>query len=106
MITPTLDTIDEAVDTFSLLADLVNSSLDSDEYLWFQSLPCILPYWDKIPIAQYSENGKASQKYREDLAKKYGANVFVALSPTSRHPTSPGPTVPANADISSGFNPD
>ena len=72
MITPTLDTIDEAVDTFSLLADLVNSSLDSDEYLWFQSLPCILPYWDKIPIAQYSEIGKASQKYREDLAKKYG----------------------------------
>ena len=72
IITPTFDTIDEAFDTFSMLSDLVNSSLPEDEYLWFQSIPCILPYWDKIPIAQYSEEGVASQKYREDLAKKYG----------------------------------
>ena len=72
IITPTFNTIDKAFDTFSLLADLVNSSLPDDEYLWFQSIPCILPYWDKIPIAQYSEEGEASQKYREDLAKKYG----------------------------------
>ncbi|WP_407392341.1 glutamate--cysteine ligase [Methanobrevibacter sp.] len=72
IITPTFDTIDEAFNTFSLLADLVNSSLPEDEYLWFQSIPCILPYWDQIPIAQYSEEGISSQKYREDLAKKYG----------------------------------
>ncbi|WP_410319054.1 glutamate--cysteine ligase [Methanobrevibacter sp.] len=72
IITPTFDTIDEAYDTFSLLADLVNSSLPDDEYLWFQSIPCILPYWDRIPIAQYSEDGVDNQKYREDLAKKYG----------------------------------
>lgn len=72
IITPTFNTIDEAFDTFSLLSDLVNASLPEDEYLWFQSIPCILPYWDKIPIAQYSEEGEDSQKYREDLAKKYG----------------------------------
>ena len=72
IITPTFDTIDDAFDTFSLLADLVNSSLPEDEYLWFQSIPCILPYWDQIPIAQYSEEGESSQRYREDLAKKYG----------------------------------
>lgn len=72
MITPAFNTIDEAFDTFSLLADLVNSSLPDDEYLWFQSIPCILPYNDKIPIAQYSGEGAKSQKYREDLAKKYG----------------------------------
>ena len=72
IITPAFDTIDEAFDTFSLLSDLVNSSLPEDEYLWFQSIPCILPYWDQIPIAQYSEDGISSQKYREDLAKKYG----------------------------------
>lgn len=72
IITPTFDTMEEAFDTFSLLSDLVNSSLPSDEYLWFQSIPCILPYWGQIPIAQYSEDGEASQKYREDLAKKYG----------------------------------
>lgn len=72
IITPTFDTIDEAFDTFSLLSDLVNASLPEDEYLWFQSIPCILPYWDQIPIAQYSEAGEDSQKYREELAKKYG----------------------------------
>lgn len=72
IITPTFNTIDEAFDTFSLLSDLVNASLPDDEYLWFQSIPCILPYWDRIPIAQYSEEGEDSQKYREDLAKKYG----------------------------------
>mgnify|MGYP003297488639 FL=1 len=72
IITPAFNTIEKAFDTFSLLSDLVNSSLPDDEYLWFQSIPCILPYWDKIPIAQYSDEGVESQKYREDLAKKYG----------------------------------
>ena len=72
IITPTFDTIDEAFDTFSLISDIVNSSLKEDEYLWFQSIPCILSYCDKIPIAKYSEDGESSQKYREDLAKKYG----------------------------------
>ena len=72
IITPTFDTIDEAFDTFSLISDIVNYSLREDEFLWFQSIPCILPYWDQIPIAQYSGEGISSQKYREDLAKKYG----------------------------------
>ena len=72
IITPTFNSVDEAFDTFSLLCDLVNFSLPQDEYLWFQSIPCILPYWDRIPIAQYPKEGKTSQKYREDLAKKYG----------------------------------
>ncbi|WP_298500549.1 glutamate--cysteine ligase [uncultured Methanobrevibacter sp.] len=72
IITPTFDTIDEAFDTFSIISDIVNHSLPEDEYLWFQSLPCILPYGDEIPIAQYSKEGESSQKYRENLAKKYG----------------------------------
>ena len=46
IITPTFDTIEQAFDTFSFLSDLVNVSLPKDEYLWFQSIPCILPYWD------------------------------------------------------------
>lgn len=72
IITPTFDSIDEAFDVFSLLADLVNASLPDDEYLWFQSIPCILPYYDKIPIAKYGDEGVESEKYRMELAKKYG----------------------------------
>lgn len=72
IITPTFDSVEEAFGIFSLLADVVNASLPKDEYLWFQSIPCILPYYDQIPIAQYSQEGEQSQKYREELAKKYG----------------------------------
>ena len=46
IITPTFSTVDETFDTFLFLSDVVNSSLPDDEYLWFQSIPCILPYWD------------------------------------------------------------
>ena len=72
MITPTYKSIDKAFDVFSSLADVVNSSLKDDEYLWFQSMPCILPEPKGIPIAQYSEAGEESQRYRESLARKYG----------------------------------
>ena len=72
IITPAMGSIDEAFGVFSLLADVVNASLPEDEYLWFQSIPCILPDQDRIPIAQYSGDGEKSQKYREELAKKYG----------------------------------
>lgn len=72
IITPTFDSIDEAFDVFSLLADLVNASLPDDEYLWFQSIPGILPYAKDIPIAKYGEEGVESEEYRRKLAKKYG----------------------------------
>ncbi|WP_407381185.1 glutamate--cysteine ligase [Methanobrevibacter sp.] len=72
IITPPFKTIDEAFDTFSLLSDLVNASIPDDEYLWFQSIPCILPDDDHIPIAQYSKDGVDSHKYRKNLASKYG----------------------------------
>ena len=72
IITPTFDSVEEAFNTFLLLSDVVNSSLPEDEYLWFQSIPCILPYYDQIPIAKYSKEGEMSQKYRENLACKYG----------------------------------
>ncbi|MBR5504546.1 MAG: glutamate--cysteine ligase [Methanobrevibacter sp.] len=74
IITPTFDTIDDAFSFFSFMSDLVNSSLPDDEYLWFQSLPCILPESSKIPIAKYKgrELAEESMEYREGLAKKYG----------------------------------
>ena len=74
IITPAFDTIDEAFSFFSFMSDIVNSSLDDDEYLWFQSLPCILPDSSKIPIAKYKgkELAEESMEYRKGLAKKYG----------------------------------
>ncbi len=72
IITPTFPSVEETFNVFSGLLNSVNNSLPEDEYLWFQSIPCILPYWDQIPIARYSEEGRDSEKYREDLAKKYG----------------------------------
>ena len=74
IITPTFDTIDDAFGFFSFMADLVNSSLPDDEYIWFQSLPCILPESSKIPIAKYKgrELAEESMEYRKGLAKKYG----------------------------------
>lgn len=74
IITPTFDNIDDAFDFFSFMSDLVNVSLDKDEYLWFQSLPCILPKSSEIPIARYEGDEKAqeSMDYRKGLAKKYG----------------------------------
>lgn len=74
IITPAFDTIDEAFSFFSFMSDLVNSSLDDDEFLWFQSLPCILPDSSEIPIAKYKgrELAEESMEYRKGLAKKYG----------------------------------
>ena len=74
IITPTFDTIDEAFSFFSFMSDLVNSSLDDDEFLWFQSMPCILPDSSEIPIAKYKgrELAEESMEYRKGLAKKYG----------------------------------
>lgn len=74
IITPAFDSIDDAFEFFSFMADLVNSSLSDDEYLWFQSLPCILPESSKIPIAKYKgrELAEESMEYRKGLAKKYG----------------------------------
>lgn len=72
IITPPYNTTDQAIDTLLLLTDIVNTSLSEDEFLLFQSLPCILPENDEIPIAKYAENGRKSYQYRKKLAQKYG----------------------------------
>ncbi|OWT32767.1 glutamate--cysteine ligase [Methanobrevibacter sp. 87.7] len=75
IITPAFNSVKEAFQFFSFISDLVNVSLDDDEFIWFQSLPCILPDSSKIPIAKYygkKELAKKSMDYRKGLAKKYG----------------------------------
>lgn len=74
IITPVFDTIDKAFECFSFISDLVNVSIPDDEYIWYNSLPCILPDSSEIPIAQYEGDDLAaeSMEYRRGLAKKYG----------------------------------
>ena len=43
-----------------------------DEYLWPESMPCIIPDDDKIPVAKFENHSKEAQEYREKLLKKYG----------------------------------
>jgi glutamate--cysteine ligase len=74
MITPTFKTTKEAHVFLLYLTDYVNKSIADDEYIWNQSIPCILPHSSEIPIAQYADDEKSVQsyEYRRALAKKYG----------------------------------
>lgn len=74
MITPTFSTTKKARDFLLFLTDYVNRYIADDEYIWNQSIPCILPPANEIPIAQYATDEKSIQsyKYRQALAKKYG----------------------------------
>jgi len=72
MITPPLPDIKQAIGFVETIHDVVSLEL-IDEYLWPQSIPPILPDEEQIPIAQYDEEGKEAQLYREFLAHKYGS---------------------------------
>jgi len=72
MITPPLPDIKQTIGFLETIHDIVSLEL-ADEYLWPQSIPPILPDDEQIPIAQYGEDGKEAQHYREFLAQKYGS---------------------------------
>lgn len=72
MVTPPLPDIRQTVGFLETIHDVVSMEL-ADEYLWPQSIPPILPDNEHIPIAQFGEEGKEAQQYRELLAQKYGA---------------------------------
>lgn len=74
MVTPTFKSTDEAYAFLSFLTDIVNQTIPDNEYLWNQSLPCILPDSRDIPIAIYGsdEKSETSFRYRVGLAHKYG----------------------------------
>ncbi len=74
LITPTFKTSKEVYNFSNALYDIVSFEI-KDEYIWPQSMPCIIPSEDKeIPIASYCgcEQGKIARKYREELLLKYG----------------------------------
>lgn len=71
MITPPMSSVNEALGFLETIHDLVSIEL-SEELLWPQSMPPVLPDEDHIPIARYSEAGKKNEEYRKKLAEKYG----------------------------------
>lgn len=73
VITPVLGNIEETYKFINALYDIVSIEI-GEEYIWPQSMPCIIPDDEKIPIAKYNENEKGNEAklYRESLLKKYG----------------------------------
>lgn len=69
MITPTLNSTEEAYHFLEALHDIVTLELN-DEYLWTSSNPPVLPSEEKIPIAKM--NDPREDHYRLQLAEKYG----------------------------------
>ena len=72
MRTPPLPDIKQSLGFLETVHDIISIEL-TEEYLWPQSIPPILPDDKQIPIAQYDEEGKEAQRYRELLAQKYGS---------------------------------
>ncbi|MDP4185476.1 MAG: bifunctional glutamate--cysteine ligase GshA/glutathione synthetase GshB, partial [Bacteroidota bacterium] len=71
MRTPPLSDIKQMLGFLETVHDVISLEL-TEEYLWPQSIPPILPEDKYIPIAQYGEEDKEAQHYRELLAQKYG----------------------------------
>jgi len=72
MITPVRSTIDEALGFLETLHDEVSINL-SDELLWPQSAPPILPDAEEdIPIARFDAKWAEMEQYRLYLAQEYG----------------------------------
>lgn len=71
MRTPPLTDIRQMLGFLVTIHDIISLELN-DEYLWPQSIPPVLPEDNEIPIAQFGEDGKEAQQYREFLAQKYG----------------------------------
>lgn len=72
MRTPPLPDIKQMLGFLETVHDIISLEL-TDEYLWPQSIPPVLPDDKQIPIARYGEEGKEAEQYRELLAQKYGA---------------------------------
>lgn len=75
LITPPFNSCEETYNFLSNLYNIVVLDIEEDEYIWSQSMPCIIPMDKAIPIATYDEDsqvGYEARAYRERLMKKYG----------------------------------
>lgn len=75
IVTPPCPSVHEAYQTLGALTDMVNAVLPKDEYLWPNSIPCVLPDDKAIPVARYAgaPGAEKAMQYRKNLVKKYGA---------------------------------
>ncbi|MCK5834731.1 MAG: bifunctional glutamate--cysteine ligase GshA/glutathione synthetase GshB [Lentisphaeria bacterium] len=73
VITPSVDTLEEAHDFLKALHNIVALELE-DEYLWPLSSPPSLPPEDEIKASSFgdSESGQKANAYRDYLTEKYG----------------------------------
>lgn len=71
VITPAFKSVEEAYNFTRSLYDIVAMEI-KDEYLWPESMPCIIPEDKDIPVAKFNGSSKESQEYREKLLIKYG----------------------------------
>lgn len=68
VITPPLKNVNDVYNFTNALYDIVSLEI-GEEILWPESMPCIIPNNDYIPVAEIEGDGK---EYREYLLKKYG----------------------------------
>ena len=71
VITPALSDIKETYNFTRALYDIAAMEI-GDEYLWPESMPCIIPDDKDIPVAKFDNHNKEAQEYREKLLIKYG----------------------------------
>lgn len=73
IITPCCSSLNQTYDVLSKLHGIVQKNLNPNEMLWNQSIPCILPSNDEIPIAKFegNENSEELINYRKNLLKRY-----------------------------------
>ncbi|MGL4738722.1 MAG: bifunctional glutamate--cysteine ligase GshA/glutathione synthetase GshB, partial [Cellulosilyticaceae bacterium] len=73
LITPVYHSIEECHQFLEALYEIVALEI-GDEYIWPQSMPCIIPEDSQIPIATFCgcEPGKEAYAYRQKLLAKYG----------------------------------
>ena len=76
LITPVFNTSKEVYDFINALYDIVALEI-GDEYIWPESMPCIIPEDSEIPIATFCKckQGQEARAYREELLRKYGGKI-------------------------------
>lgn len=72
MITPPLDSVDEAYGFVKTLHNVVRGELAPGELLWPQSMPPILPSEEEIPLARFDGDASGKTEYRNYLSEIYG----------------------------------